>query len=131
MQLIPQVVRRHPIAVALVVLIGVPVLAFTLWAGVSLNLTYSSGERSGYLQKISRRGWICKTWEGELQMNAVPGSQPEKFLFTTRSDSLAKVLESLSGKAVVLDYKQHKGIPGSCFGDTEYFISAARAVAGQ
>ena len=130
MQLIPQGVRRHPIIVAVVVLVALPVLVFTMWAGVTLNYTYSSGDRAGYLQKISKRGWICKTWEGELQLSAVPGSQPEKFLFTTRSDSIAAVLSSLAGQRVSLHYEQHSGIPGTCFGDTEYFVTAARAVAG-
>src|SRR5512132_777392 len=94
----PQVIRRHPIVIALVILIALPVLIFTLWAGVTLNYTYSSGERAGFLQKVSKKGWICKTWEGELQLSAIPGSQPEKFLFTTRSDSIAKVLEKYSGQ---------------------------------
>ena len=127
---IPQVIRRHPLVITLVVLIALPLLVFTLWAGVTLNYTYSSGERAGFLQKISKRGWLCKTWEGELQLSAIPGSQPEKFLFTTRSDSLAAVLQKMSGQRVVLDYKQHVGVPGTCFGDTEYFVVGARPVAG-
>jgi hypothetical protein len=126
----PQVIRRHPIVIALVILIALPVLIFTLWAGVTLNYTYSSGERAGFLQKVSKKGWICKTWEGELQLSAIPGSQPEKFLFTTRSDSIAKILEKYSGQRVVLDYEQHKGVPGTCFGETEYFITSVRLVSG-
>ena len=125
-----QVVRRHPIVITLAVLVALPVLIFTLWAGVTLHYTYSSGERAGFLQKISKRGWLCKTWEGELQLSAIPGSQPEKFLFTTRSDSLAAMMEKMSGQRVVLDYEQHKGVPGSCFGDTEYFVTAVRPVGG-
>jgi len=128
---IPQVVRRHPVIITLVVLIALPLLVFTLWAGVTLNYTYSSGDRAGFLQKISKRGWLCKTWEGELQLSAIPGSQPEKFLFTTRSDSIAKLLSSMSGQRVVLDYKQHIGVPGTCFGDTEYFVTGVRLVGGQ
>ena len=131
MPAIPQVLRKHPLLITLVVLIALPLLIFTLWAGVTLNYTYSSGDRAGFLQKISKRGWICKTWEGELQLSAIPGSQPEKFLFTTRSDSLAAVMQKLSGQRVVLDYKQHIGIPGTCFGDTEYFVVGVRPVAGQ
>jgi hypothetical protein len=127
---IPQVVRRHPLIITLVVLVALPLLVFTLWAGVTLNYTYSSGERAGFLQKISKRGWLCKTWEGELQLSAIPGSQPEKFLFTTRSDSIAAILEKMSGQRVVLEYKQHIGVPGTCFGDTEYFVVGARPVAG-
>jgi len=130
MQLIPQGVRRHPIIVAVVILVALPVLVFTMWAGITLNYTYSSGDRAGYLQKISKRGWICKTWEGELQLSAIPGSQPEKFLFTTRSDSIAAILTSLAGQRVSLHYEQHTGVPGTCFGDTEYFVTAVRPVTG-
>jgi hypothetical protein len=126
---IPQVIRRHPLIITLVVLIALPLLVFTLWAGVTLNYTYSSGDRAGFLQKISKRGWLCKTWEGELQLSAIPGSQPEKFLFTTRSDSLAAVMQKMSGQRVVLDYKQHVGVPGTCFGDTEYFVTGVRSIA--
>src|SRR6185436_2426643 len=127
---IPQAIRRHPVIITLVVLIALPLLVFTLWAGVTLNYTYSSGDRAGFLQKISKRGWLCKTWEGELQLSAIPGSQPEKFLFTTRSDSIAKLLNKMNGQRVVLDYKQHVGVPGTCFGDTEYFVTGVRPVAG-
>jgi hypothetical protein len=125
---IPQVVRRHPILIVLGILVLLPALVFTLWAGITLNYTYSSGERAGFLQKISKRGWLCKTWEGELQLSAIPGSQPEKFDFTTRSDSIAAILNKLNGQRVVLDYKQHIGIPGTCFGDTEYFVVGVRPV---
>ncbi len=125
---IPQVVRRHPVLIVLGILVLLPALVFTLWAGITLNYTYSSGERAGFLQKVSKRGWLCKTWEGELQLSAIPGSQPEKFNFTTRSDSIAAILNKLNGERVVLDYKQHKGIPGTCFGDTEYFVVGVRPV---
>jgi hypothetical protein len=130
MPAIPQVVRRHPLVITLIVLIALPLLVFTLWAGVTLNYTYSSGDRAGFLQKISKRGWLCKTWEGELQLSAIPGSQPEKFVFTTRSDSIAAILQKMSGQRVVLEYKQHVGVPGTCFGDTEYFITGVHPVAG-
>jgi hypothetical protein len=130
MPAIPQVVRRHPLIITVIVLIALPLLVFTLWAGITLNYTYSSGDRAGYLQKISKRGWLCKTWEGELQLSAIPGSQPEKFLFTTRSDSIAAILQKMSGQRVVLEYKQHVGVPGTCFGDTEYFVTGVHAVAG-
>jgi hypothetical protein len=130
MPAIPQVVRRHPLVITLIVLVALPLLVFTLWAGITLNYTYSTGNRAGFLQKISKRGWLCKTWEGELQLSAIPGSQPEKFLFTTRSDSVAALLEKMNGQRVVLEYKQHVGIPGTCFGDTEYFVTGVSAVSG-
>jgi hypothetical protein len=128
MSRIPQLFRNHPFKTALTIVIVLPFLAFTLWSILALNYTYSSGERAGYLQKISKRGWICKTWEGELQLSAIPGSVPEKFIFTVRSDSVAALLNKYNGERVVLDYLQHKGVPGSCFGDTEYFVTGVRPV---
>jgi hypothetical protein len=120
-------VRRHWLATVIVFIILVPTAFFTLWAEIALHYTYSTGTRAGILQKVSQRGWVCKTWEGELQMTAVPGATPEKFVFSARSDSIAAVLSQLSGQHVVVTYEQHKRVPNSCFGDTEYFVTAVRA----
>ena len=127
---IPAVVRRHPLVTGLSFVVVAPIVVFVLWATITLNYTYSSGERAGFLQKVSKKGWICKTWEGEMQLTAIPGAAPETFIFTTRSDSIAELLNKMSGQHVVLDYKQHIGVPSSCFGDTQYFISGVRAVGG-
>lgn len=121
-------VKRHPLWAAVSVLIVLPAIVYALWVVIALNITFSSGERAGFLQKLSKRGWVCKTWEGELQLVNIPGAAPEKFYFTVRSDSLAEVLNGMAGKQVVLSYKQHRGVPGSCFGDTEYFVNAARTL---
>jgi hypothetical protein len=124
-----QTIRRRWLLVTLAILVIAPVFIFTVWAGATLNYSYSSGERAGFLQKVSKKGWLCKTWEGELQLSAIPGSQPEKFFFTTRSDSIAELLNKYNGQRVVLDYQQHKGVPTSCFGETEYFVVGVRPVA--
>jgi hypothetical protein len=89
---------------------------------VALNWTYSDGERAGYVQKFSRKGWLCKTWEGELAMVAIPGSLPEIFNFTVRDDAVAAQINALMGKRVSLTYHQHVGIPSDCFGETGYFV---------
>jgi hypothetical protein len=120
-------IRRHWVATVVTLVILVPVLIFILWTEITLNYSYSKGTRAGILQKVSKRGWLCKTWEGELQMTAIPGAAPEKFTFSARSDSIAAELSKMSGQHVVLTYEQHKGVPGSCFGDTEYFITDVRA----
>ena len=122
--------RRHWLGTLLGIVIVLPILIVSLWATIALHYTYSTGYRAGYLQKFSKRGWLCKTWEGELQITAIPGSTPEIFLFSTRSDSIAAVLSRLSGKRVAVEYEQHKGVPTSCFGDTEYFAIAVRPVDG-
>lgn len=108
---------------------GVLVVAAVLCAAycwLTLNWTYSEGERAGYIQKFSRKGWICKTWEGELMLMTMPGAIPEKFEFTVRDENVAAQIAASAGKRVVLNYAQHKGVPGSCFGDTEYFIEKVR-----
>ncbi len=111
------------------ILAAVPLIAivlFALYAWATLSWSYSDGERAGFLQKFSKRGWLCKTWEGELLLTSMPGAIPEKFEFTVRDEALARQIEQALSKRVVLTYAQHKGVPGSCFGDTEYFIEKIR-----
>jgi hypothetical protein len=111
------------------------VLAFLLltilWVWLTLRWTYSEGERAGYVQKLSSKGWLCKTWEGEIAMVTMPGAIPEKFQFTVRDSAVASKINDLAGKRVVLSYQQHKFIPSSCFGETEYFVTAIREVPDQ
>lgn len=90
--------------------------------------TFSSGERVGYIQKFSNKGWICKTWEGEMVLQAPPGAMAEKFLFTTRDENVATKINQALGKKIALGYEQHKGIPTSCYGDTEYFAVSIKIV---
>ena len=106
----------------LLTFILVVLLLFSGYVWIALNWSYSDGERAGYLQKFSSKGWICKTWEGELLMTTVPGVIPEKFEFTVRDPAIAGQLMAAAGKRVVLSYAQHKGIPSSCFGDSQYFV---------
>lgn len=98
------------------------VLLFAGYTWVALNWSYSDGERAGFMQKFSKKGWVCKTWEGELLLTTVPGAIPEKFAFSVRDEKVAQQLLAAAGKRVILSYAQHKGLPSSCFGDTEYFI---------
>ena len=121
-------VRRHWGKVLVTAVILVPALVFTIWAGVALSYSYSDGNRVGYVQKLSRKGWLCKTWEGELQISNIPGSAPILFQFSIRSDSLARVIESLAGRQVQIHYQQHVGVPTNCFGETEYFVVGVRNV---
>ena len=107
---------------SLTILLVSAIALFSLYVSIALNWSYSSGERAGFLQKVSHKGWICKTWEGELSLVAMPGSAPEKFLFTVRDDAVAQKVSAAAGKRVTLNYEQHKGLPSSCFGDTEYFV---------
>jgi hypothetical protein len=102
-------------------IVGVVLLLF-VYVWLASTWSYSTGERAGFLQKMSLKGWICKTWEGELSLVAIPGAAPEKFLFTVKSPTVASTVEASMGKRVTLLYEQHKGLPTSCFGETEYFV---------
>ena len=110
-------------------LIVVPIVCAAAWIWVSLNISYSNGERVGYIQKISKKGWVCKTWEGELSMVNVPGSVPQIFSFSVRDEAVARSILDAAGKRVAISYDQHRGVPSSCFGETDYFVSAVRVVA--
>ena len=122
--------KKHRwVLILLLIIVVVPVVIFSLWTWVTLGYVYSTGERAGYVQKLSKKGWLCKTWEGELNMVNLPGSvTPQIFAFTVRNDSIASILEQDMGKRVSLTYQQHRGVPSSCFGETEYFVSNVRIV---
>lgn len=126
----PSFFRRHWGKLTLTTVILVPALLFTIWAGAALTFTYSSGERSGFLQKLSQKGWVCKTWEGELAMVNMPGAMSQMFNFSVRSDSIAEVINGamVQNRRVVLTYKQHVGVPTSCFGETQYFVSGVKVI---
>ncbi|MDZ7631858.1 MAG: hypothetical protein U5K74_11070 [Gemmatimonadaceae bacterium] len=91
---------------------------------------YADGERAGFVQKLSNKGWICKTWEGELALANGPNVMPEIFKFTVRDDKVAESINNSLGKQVKLTYSQHKGVPTQCFGETEYFVNAIQVVGG-
>jgi hypothetical protein len=111
------------------VLVGLVVLIIAALAGftwVTLHWSYSDGERAGYVQKLSRKGWLCKTWEGEMAMVTMPGTVSEKFAFTVPQAAVAAKVNASVGKRMALHYEQHKWVPSSCFGETEYFVTEVR-----
>jgi ABC-type phosphate/phosphonate transport system permease subunit len=113
------------------VLIGVvllPVLLIAAWTAIALNWNYSEGNRAGFVQKFSKKGWLCKTWEGEIAQVNLPGAAQQIFPFTVRDDSVAAEITRLMGSQVSLTYKEHRGVPGSCFGDTQYYVTAVKAI---
>jgi hypothetical protein len=121
--------RRTRVWLFLLLLVVVlPVCLFAAWVWITLHFTYSTGERAGYVQKISKKGWLCKTWEGELAMSTFPGTAPQIFTFSVRDDAVAEKIENAAGQRVALSYEQHKGVPSSCFAETEYFITAVRPI---
>lgn len=125
---IPVKKKHNKLLILLLAIVLIPVVIIALWIWVSLGYTYASGERAGYVQKISKKGWLCKTWEGELAMANLPGTMPQIFSFTVRSDSIAHIIEQNAGKQVSLTYEQHRGVPASCFGETEYFVTRVNRI---
>ena len=105
-----------------VLLVAAPILLFTAYTWITLHWSYSRGSRAGFVQKFSERGWVCKTWEGELAMVNLPGSMQQTFQFTVRDEAVVAKVNALMGKRVSLTYEQHEGVPTSCFGETGYFV---------
>jgi len=107
--------------VVVVLALGGYILVVTSWS-------YSSGERAGWVQKLSSKGWLCKTWEGEMAMVSMPGTTTEKFHFTVWDEDIAEQINKVMGKRVALHYEEKKGIPTSCFGETRYYITKVSVV---
>ena len=120
--------KRWLAIIAALVLV-LPITAMFLWSVIALNWSYSEGDRAGYVQKFSKKGWICKTWEGDLSMINIPGAAPEQWHFTVRDDSVAKIISGYMGKQVSLHYDEHPGVPTSCVGETRYYVTGVRLVA--
>lgn len=120
--------RRHRWKILLAGFVVALATVAALWTGITLAYSYSEGDRIGYVQKFSHKGWVCPTWEGELAMTPVPGAAPEIFRFTVRDPNVVKGIEKAEGHKVSLHYKEKRGIPSSCFGDTRYFIHEVRTL---
>jgi hypothetical protein len=98
-----------------------------LWTWLTLAWAYADGERAGVLQKFVRRGWVCKTHEGEIALfygggqYLGPGT-PQLWDFSVRDKAVAEQLNKAVGRRVQLHYTEHPGIPTNCFADTRYFV---------
>jgi len=121
-------INKKKILVSLMLIVAFVIVVFFGYVWVALHWSFSKGDRVGYVQKISQKGWVVKTWEGELQMMSVPGAVPDKFMFSVRDDAVAEKINSVAGKKVSLTYEQHKGVPTNLFGETEYFVTNVKVV---
>lgn len=106
------------------VLAALVVMIVTGWTWLTLSWSYSVGERAGVLQKFSRKGWICKTYEGEVAQYVVSGVAPQIWYFSVRDEAVAEQLFKVVGQNMQLRYREHRGIPTNCFGDTPYFAES-------
>ncbi len=119
--------RRWGLWLVLIVFV-LPLCLFAAWTWMTLNYSYSSGERAGYVQKISKQGWLCKSWEGELAITSFPGTAPQLFRFSVRDDATAKKILDAAGKRVALSYDQHLGVPTNCFAESQFFVTGVRTL---
>lgn len=111
---------------AAIIISIIAIIGLYTWA--ALTWSYSKGERTGYVQKFSTKGWLCKTWEGELTMLPVQGMVPEKFIFSVRDNTVADSINRSMSKKLALTYEQHKGVPTNCFGESEYFVTSVKVI---
>ena len=118
--------QRWPLYLAGTLLTLLALLVAYTW--LSLQWSYSEGERAGYVQTFTHKGWLCKTWEGELAMVSLPGTLSEKFRFTVRDDAVAEKINKSMGQRVALIFQQHVGVPSRCFGETDHFVIDVRRV---
>src|SRR5450631_659721 len=107
----------------LVIFLVLAIVGLSGYSWITLHWAYAIGERAGFVQKLSKKGWVCKTWEGEMAMVTMPGTVSEKFYFTVPDEAVAAKINASIGKRVAVHYEQHKWIPNSCFGETEYFVT--------
>jgi hypothetical protein len=106
----------------------IAVVAVVGWTAFTLSWAYSEGDRAGVLQKFSKRGWVCKTYEGELALYIVGGVAPQIWNFSTRDEELARKLTEVVGKNIQLHYAEHRGVPTNCFAETAYFAESFTVV---
>lgn len=115
--------RRSRLKLYVAMVVIIPVLLVVLYVWSALTFSYGHGERAGYVQKFAKEGWVCKTWEGELAMANLPGTMPQIFHFTVRDKAVANRIAQNMGKRVSLSFDEHRGVPTSCFGDTEFYVT--------
>jgi hypothetical protein len=120
--------QRGGIIVWLVGFVFIVLVALAGYTWFVVSWSYSTGERAGWVQKLSHKGWVCKTWEGELSMVAMPGAAPEKFFFSVWNEAVAEQINRNMGKRVSLHYEEKYGIPTNCFGETRYFVTGITIV---
>jgi hypothetical protein len=125
----PAPVRRSRFKWYLLGFVAALVAMVVLYTLLMLWWSYSDGERAGVLQKFSQRGWVCKTYEGELAMYVVAGVAPQIWSFSVRDEAMVEELNKAVGQHVRLHYSEHRGLPTDCFGETDYFVDRVEVTA--
>lgn len=120
--------RRGGFRRVLLILIAVLIAGGALWTWFALSWAYSAGDRAGVLLKFSKKGWVCKTYEGQLALYVVGGVAPQLWDFSTRDEALAAKLSQAVGQEIQLHYEEHRGVPTNCFAETPYFADGFTVV---
>ncbi len=96
------------------------------------NFKYSEGSRAGVLMKFSKRGYVFKTYEGELNTGGVgnianTAQVNQVWNFSVKEEGFADTLHFYEGKKVILFYQQKiKHLPWQ--GETDYFVNRVQEV---
>ncbi len=92
---------------------------------------FSIGHREGFVTKLSKKGYIFKTWEGELRTNVLSLNDVNTFVFSVADKNVVDVLNKIDQRVYVkLHYKQY--ILRAFFkGDTKYFIDRVEIMNNQ
>jgi hypothetical protein len=112
----------------LMMLLVLVVVGCALWTWLTLSWAFADGDRAGVLQKFVRRGWVCKTQEGEIALYYGGGPymgasiSPQLWDFSVRDKAVAAELAKAVGHRVQLHYTEHPGIPTPCFAETRFFV---------
>lgn len=118
----PKPKKKHLFAKWFTIAALVAIVIFTIWAWVATSMSYATQQFTGYVQSFKRQGWLCKTWEGQMVVSTIPGSPPQILEFTVKNDSLASALQEAVNQRIVLTVDQHRGVPSSCFGETQTYV---------
>ena len=114
-------------------LIGIILVGFMIYAALVVYYPYSEGTRTGVLQKLSHKGYVIKTWEGELQMRGImTGLDPNQmnmggniwpFSVGRGEEAVIQALQAAEAKGirVTLHYTQYSK-QFSWRGETVYFV---------
>lgn len=118
--------KKHVFAKWFAIAALVAIVIFTIWAWVATSMSYATEQFTGYVQSFKRQGWLCKTWEGQMVVSTIPGSPPRILMFTVKNDSIASALQGAVNQRIVLTVDQHRGVPSSCFGETQTYVKDFR-----
>jgi hypothetical protein len=123
--------KKRPWRKLILVLVAVLVLIPVLYFLVS-DATYSEGNRAGVLMKFSKKGFVFKTYEGEINMGGM-GNLPNTaqvnqiWDFSVLDQGTADTLMHLEGRKVSLHYREvYKNMAWQ--GETKYFVDGVQLI---